>query len=60
MRAEEQTDSLDEEEVAIVMEHWERLERNNSIRIKRLNVVIEDLKQRSTPISAKVRRYKAT
>ena len=25
--------------------HWERLERNYSIRVKRLNVVIEELKQ---------------
>ena len=28
--------------------HWERLERKYSIRIKRLNVVIEELKQRIT------------
>ena len=26
--------------------HWERLERKYSIRVKRLNVVIEELKQR--------------
>ena len=27
------------------LRHWERLERKNSIRVKRLNVVIEELKQ---------------
>ena len=37
--------------------HWERLERKYSIRVKRLNVVIEELKQRITAIAAKVRRY---
>ena len=37
--------------------HWGRLERKYSIRVKRLNVVIEELKQRITTISAKVRRY---
>ena len=37
--------------------HWERFERKYSIRVKRLNVVIEDLKQRITAIVAKVRRY---
>ena len=37
--------------------HWERLERKYSIRVKRLNVVVEELKQRITAISAKVRRY---
>ena len=37
--------------------HWERLERKYSIRVKRLNVVIEELKQRITVITAKVRRY---
>ena len=36
---------------------WERLERKYSIRGKRLNVVIEELKQRITAIEAKVRRY---
>ena len=36
--------------------HWERLERQYSITLKRLNVVIEELKQRITAISAKVRR----
>ena len=37
--------------------HWERLERKYSIRIKRMNVVIEELKQRITAIAANVRRY---
>ena len=37
--------------------HWERLERKYSIRVKRLNVVIEELKQRITAIATKVRRY---
>ena len=37
--------------------HWERLERNYSIREKRLNVVIEELKQRITATAVKVRRY---
>ena len=37
--------------------HWERLERKCSIRVKRMNVVIEELKQRITAIAAKVRRY---
>ena len=37
--------------------HWERLERKYSIRVKRLNVVIEELKQRITATAAKVRRY---
>ena len=37
--------------------HWERLQRRYSIRVKRLNVVIEKLKQRITAIAAKVRRY---
>ena len=36
---------------------WGRLERKYSIRVKRLNVVIEELKQRITAIAAKVRRY---
>ena len=36
---------------------WDRLERKYSIRVKRLNVVIEQLKQRITAIAAKVRRY---
>ena len=38
--------------------HWERLvERKYSIRVKRLNVVIEELKERITAIAAKVTRY---
>ena len=37
--------------------HWERLERKYSIRVKRLNVAIEELKQRITAIAAKVRRF---
>ena len=37
--------------------HWEKLERKYSIRVKRLNVVIEELKQRITVIVAKVKRY---
>ena len=37
--------------------HWERLERKYSIRVKRLNVVVEELKQRITAIAAKVTRY---
>ena len=37
--------------------HCEILERKYSIRVKRLNVVIEELKRRITAIAAKVRRY---
>ena len=37
--------------------HWERLETKYNIRVKRLNVVVEELKQRITAIAAKVRRY---
>ena len=37
--------------------NWERLERKYSIRVERLNVDIEELKQRITAIAAKVRRY---
>ena len=36
---------------------WERLERKYSIRVKRLNVVIEELKQRIAAIAAENRRY---
>ena len=36
---------------------WERLERKYSIRVKRFNVVIEELKQKITAIAAKVGRY---
>ena len=34
--------------------HWERLESEYSIRVKGLNVVIEELKPRITTIAAKV------
>ena len=37
--------------------HWGRLEREYSIRVKRLNAAIAELKQRITAIAAKVRRY---
>ena len=37
--------------------HWGRLERKYSIRVKRLNVVIEELKQGIAAIAAKARRY---
>ena len=37
--------------------HWARLERIYSIRVKRLIVVIEELKQRITAVAAKVRKY---
>ena len=37
--------------------HWERLERKYSITVKRLNVLIEELKQRITTIAIKVRKY---
>ena len=37
--------------------YWERLERKYSIRVTRLNVAIEELKQRITAIAAKIRRY---
>ena len=37
--------------------HWERLEKKYSIIVKRLNVVIEELKQRITAIATKVRKY---
>ena len=32
--------------------HWERLERKYSIRVKRLNVVVEEMKQRITAIAS--------
>ena len=38
------------------LRHWERLERKHSIRVRRLNVVIEELKQIITAIAAKARR----
>ena len=37
--------------------HWGRLERKHSIRVKRLNFAIDELKQRITVIAAKVGRY---
>ena len=37
--------------------HWERLARKYTIRVKRLNVAIEELKQRIIAIATKVRRY---
>ena len=37
--------------------HWGKLQRKYSIRVKRLNVVTKELKQRITAIAAKVRRY---
>ena len=37
--------------------HWERLERKYSMRVKILNVVIEELKHRNTAIAAKVTKY---
>ena len=37
--------------------HWERLERKYNTRVKRLNVVTEESKQRITVIAAKFRRY---
>ena len=36
---------------------WGRFERKYSIRVKRLNGLIEELKQRITATAAKVRRY---
>ena len=39
------------------LRHCERLERKYSMKVKRLNVVIKELKQRITAIAAKVRRY---
>ena len=36
---------------------WEKLERKYSIRVKRLNVVIEELKQRINAVAAKVITY---
>ena len=37
--------------------HWERLEGKYSFRVRKLNVVTEELKQRITAIAAKVRSY---
>ena len=39
------------------LRHWERLERKYSIRLKRFNVFIEELKQRITAIAVIVRMY---
>jgi len=39
------------------LRHWGRLERKYGIRVKTLNVVIEELKQRIVAIAAKVKRY---
>ena len=44
-----QLEALDDKDISN-FRYWERLERKYSIRIKRLNVVIEELKQRITPI----------
>ena len=37
--------------------HWKRLERKYSIRVKILNIAIEELNKRITPIAVKVRRH---
>ena len=37
--------------------HWEKLERKYRIRVKRVTVAIEELKQRITATAAKVRGY---
>ena len=37
--------------------HWKRLGRKCRIKVKRLNIVTEELKQRITAIAAKFRRY---
>ena len=39
------------------LRHWERLKRKYIIRVKRLNVVIEELKQRINATAAKVREH---
>ena len=39
------------------LRHWERLKRKYIIRVKRLNVVIEELKQRINAVAAKVITY---
>ena len=44
-----QLEALDDKDISN-FRYWERLERKYSIRIKRLNVVIEELKQRITAI----------
>ena len=40
-----------------IFRHWERLERKYGIKMKKLYVVIEELKHMITAIAAKVRRY---
>ena len=37
--------------------HWKGLEKKNSIRVKRMNIVIKQLKQRITAIAAKAKTY---
>ena len=44
-----QLEALDDKDISN-FRYWKRLERKYSIRIKRLNVVIEELKQRITAI----------
>ena len=51
-----QLEALKDESVSN-FRHWERLQRKYSIRVKRFNVAIEELKERITAIAAKVRRY---
>ena len=41
----------------INVRYWQTLERKDSIRVKTLGVVIEELKQRIVAIAAKVKRY---
>ena len=51
-----QLESLKDKDISN-FRHWKRLERKYNIRVKILNVVIEEFKQRITAIVAKVRRY---
>ena len=51
-----QLEALKDKDISNIR-HREILERKYSIRVKRLNVVIKELKQRITAIAAKVRRY---
>ena len=51
-----QLESSKDKEVSNVR-HWQTLERKYSIRLKTLNVIIEELKQRIVAIAAKVRSY---
>ena len=48
---------LRKDEDIINFRRWEKLQRKCSIRVKRLNVVTEELKQRIAATSVKVRRY---